>query len=527
MSESVKILIEAENKASAVIASTAKDIDAKVQAIKASGEQAKKSTEFFGTIANSLGGTELGSYASQLAGLTDKTSQFADVQKLGGAGALAFKAGLVGVVGVLAFQVGNAIGNVVFETERWTEELKKSQSESDKLLAKMIELKDFNFGRDTEEISLIRDPKERAEATAAQLAKIDNAIKDKRDSIANILKDEAKALDNDQQWGDDALGFNKARKADVAKQVADGQLLIDSLNKQAETIRRATDETALRIQATKEENALKDKSDSFLDGLKKELTLLEAIREERTKPKPDGSKSSEVQVKAQQGGAFGDNAQTEAEKLLSTIEAIKTETAKQDKSDSFLAGLRDEVALLKAKKDETFAIEAAQKTFGAEAGQEAAQLLKEKEMLIAKRDAEKKLEDDKIAKAKQVEDIRQRELDRLAEEMVLLTQGKEAARAFALEKQGLSKEDAQKIAGEQAAVDKIKDQDKPKQKASDAPTLQASESRLLTRGNGNGEEFVRATAQGVMDTVKELIQLRKEMAEDRKTSTKLKVIGKA
>jgi hypothetical protein len=87
MSESVKILIEAENRASAVIDTTAKDIDNKVKSIKASGEQAKKSTEFFGSIANALGGSEIGAFAGQLSQLTEKTSQFAEVQKLGGAGA--------------------------------------------------------------------------------------------------------------------------------------------------------------------------------------------------------------------------------------------------------------------------------------------------------------------------------------------------------------------------------------------------------------------------------------------------------
>ena len=526
MSDSVKILIEAENKASGVVATAAKDIDSKVQAIKSTGEQAKKSTEFFGSFANALGGSELAGYASQLAGLTEKTSQFAEVQKLGGAGALAFKAGLVGVAGVIGFQVGQAIGNAIFQTEKWNDELKKSQTESDKLLANLIELKEFRFGRDTEEISLIRDPAERAAATKAQLAQIDKAIADKRTSIDRILKDEQKALDNDEQWGDDALGFNKGRKADVAKQVADSQLLIDSLNKQAESIRRATDETAMRIIATKEENALKDKSATFLGGLKEELTLLEAIRGEKTKGKANNgqnSKSSEIQTKAKQGGAFGAEALSEAEKMLSAIQAIKEETAKQDKSDSFLLGLRDEVSLLRAKKDEIFAIEAGQKTFGLAAGQEAAQLLKEKELLIQKRDAEKKAKDDELTKTKQIEDIRQRELDRLEEETVLLLKGKEAAQAFSLEKQGLSKMDAKRIAKEQASIDMFKD--KEKVQAKDTPMLQAKESRLMTRGDGNGEDFAKITAQSAADTVRELQELRKDMLEDRRGRTTLKVIG--
>lgn len=507
MSESVKILIEAENQASAVIASTAKDIDAKVKAIKTSGEQAKKSTEFFGTIANALGGSELGAFAGQLSQLTEKTSQFAEVQKLGGAGALAFKAGLVAAVGVMAFQVGKALGDLIFDTKRWTEELDKATKKGEEFKAKLLELKDFEFGRAKEGISLIRDPDEQMAATKQLLAKIENEIADKRKSINEaLLQKENRNVDN-SIWSEEWADTNKVPELELDKQIADGEEFVKTLSAQVLELQRATDATAVANKAKKEENALKDKSDSYLGTLRNELALLESI--------------DVAKIKAKQGGVFGDEATTEAEGLLKSIEAIKDAKAKTDKSDSFLEGLRNEVALLKAKKDEVFAIEAGQKTFGVDAGNEAAQLLKEKETLIAKRDAEKKAEDDKIAKAKQVEDIRKKEIDRLEEERIMLEKGKEAAHAFNLEKQGLSKEDAKKIAGEQAAVDKIKDSKKAD--AKDTPTLQASESRLLTRGGG--DDPAKMTEKNTADAVKELQQMRKEMLAQSKNNTTLKVIG--
>ena len=74
-------------------------------------------------------------------------------------------------------------------------------------------------------------------------------------------------------------------------------------------------------------------------------------------------------------------------------------------------------------------------------------------------------------------DLLQKENERLEQQRIELERGEEAARAFALEKQGLSKADAERLAAEQTAIDEMKARDR-------TTTLgtQALESRLLTRG---------------------------------------------
>ena len=495
MSESVQIVIDADDLASAKVAAAAKNVENNIKAIKTSGEQAKKSTEFFGVIANSLGGTELGAYASQLAGITEKTSQFAEVQKLGGAGALAFKAGLVGVVGVLGFQVGQAIGNVIFETERWQGELVKATEKSDKLLASMIELKNFNFGRDQEEISLIRDPDEQAAATKALLDNIENQIKDKRSSIDSILAKEAKQTSADDDDFTSMFGLNSERKAEVEKQVAEGEKLIENLAAQATQIRRNNDETAERIKQKKEENALFAKEQSATEALTAEINLLQG-----------------------KGTYISENVRL----LTQERDLLKETKANEAKSESYLETLRNEVALLKAKGDELFKIEAGQKTFGAADNAEAASLLKERDMLKQKQDAEKQALAQKEQEAKRIADLKQTELDKLAEEQVLLTQGKEAAHAFALEKQGLSKADAANIAAQQAQNDAIKAKQTAKPNAPTQQINQAFEARLLTRGAG--DDPAKMTEQNTANAVKELQELRKQMLAESKKGTKLKVV---
>jgi len=187
MSESVDILIKAEDLATPVIKQSAKAVDgldAGLKRIKESGGQAKKSADFARIIANSLGGSELGSFIGQMGEAAEKTSQFAEVQKLGGAGALAFKAGLVGLVGTIAFGVGKAMGDAIFQTQKFEEQLKAAAEATKKLDADQAKLRAIMASEQREDIELIRDPdKKKAayvdmlEALKTNMLGVEGAIK--------------------------------------------------------------------------------------------------------------------------------------------------------------------------------------------------------------------------------------------------------------------------------------------------------------------------------------------------------------
>tara|TARA_R110000868_G_scaffold84519_10_gene238245 strand:- start:5938 stop:7173 length:1236 start_codon:yes stop_codon:yes gene_type:complete len=404
----------------------------------------------------------------------DKTAQFSEIQKAGGAGSLAFKAGLLGVAGVLGFQVGQAIGNVIFENERWNKELDKSVQKSDKLFSSLLELKSFKFSREQEEISLIRDPEQQVAATKTALDDIANEIRDKRNNINSILEKEAKQRSLEDDDFTSILGLNKERTAEVEKQVAEQEKLIELLTEQQTQIRRNTDETAQRIKLTKEQNA-------------------EAERQEQL----------QLQLQA--------------------------------KSEDYVETLRQQLALLKATNDEKAGVLASQKTVAGDT-EEATRILKEIDAIAEKAAAEKiaadeikKIETEKENNAKRLVALKENELNKLAEETILLNQGREAANAFALEKQGLAKEDALAIAREREQLDQQKDAIKEaekqagKQKPLEAAPINVSvESRLLTRGGGDDPSKV--TAKNTADAVKELQQLRKDMLEERRNATKLKVV---
>lgn len=457
MSESVDILIKAEDLATPVIKQSAKAVDgldAGLKRIKESGGQAKKSADFARIIASSLGGSEIGSYIAQMGEAADKTAQFSEIQKAGGAGSLAFKAGLLGVAGVLGFQVGQAIGNVIFENERWNKELDKSVQKSDKLFSSLLELKSFSFSREQEEISLIRDPEQQVAATKAALDSIANEIRDKRNNINSILEKEAKLRSVEDDDFTSMLGLNKERTAEVEKQVAEQEKLIELLTAQQTQIRRNTDETAQRIKLTKEQNAEVEKQEQL-----------------------------QIQLQA--------------------------------KSEDYVFKLREQLAVLKATNDEKAGVVASQHTVGGDTA-EATRLLKEIDAIAAKAekekiaaDEQKKLDADKENNAKRLKALKENELSKLAEEQILLNQGREAANRFALEKQGLSKQDAASIAKERERLEQQKEANEELAKQAGAkPVAQqvtvntALQSRLLTRGPADDD--AKFTAQNTANALAEL-----------------------
>lgn len=393
---SAKVIIDAEDLASKKIAEAARNVEQSVKNIKDVSGKAKASTEFIGTLATTLGGSQFGQYAGQLAQLTDRVSQFSEVSKAGGAGALAFKAGLASVVAVLAFQVGKAFGNVIFQTEKMEKAFQRTKDAAAELNAELSKSRDSAFSNQKEDIDLIRDPKEKRAAQEALFKQLDNDVQ----GITQQLKDSTKAAD---EWSEawQITGNRKAYAEEAQKQV---EIDKDRLA-QAKSMR---------------------------DELRGELSERKAIND---------------QIRADNEAA--DKAEAEA---------------------------------IRAKEKATNDLIAAQKA----AADEASRIAEKAE-----------------ADAQRVADIRQSEIDRLKEEKILLTEGAEAAKRFSLEKQGVDKESAARIAAAQAELaDLKKDANGP---SSVSIGSQAVQSRLLTRGPA--EKGIDKIAKNTTDTVEALQRL--------------------
>ena len=253
-SESVQILIEAEDKASAKVAAAAQAIDQNIKSVKDTGAKAKASTEFIGVLAGQLGGTELASYAGQLAGVTEKVGQFAEMQKAGGAGALAFKAGLVGLVATLAVNIGQSLGNIIFQTDKWNKKLEQAREQIRELAQATAGVQNFRFSQDMEEIALIRDPDEQQQVAHEYFTAVSNDLKTVEVSLArNISK-----LDQMKK------GFNITGEAKANIKIKQDEIDLEreriaQLNEQQNQLSSVYGKRALAIKAFKEETAALEK----------------------------------------------------------------------------------------------------------------------------------------------------------------------------------------------------------------------------------------------------------------------------
>ena len=370
---SAKVIIDAEDLASKKVAEAARNVERSVKNIKDVSGKAKASTELFGTLATTLGGSQLGGYAGQLAQLTDRVSQFSEVSKAGGAGALAFKAGLASVVAVISFQVGKAFGNVIFQTEKMERAFNRTKEAAAELNAELSKSRDTAFANSKEDIDLIRDPKEKRAEQEKLFKQLDNDVR----GITDQLKQSTKVA---EEWSNawQITGNRKAYAEEAQKQV--------DLDKQ-------------RLAQAKAQR----------DELRRELSERKAINDQIRADNEAADKAEQEAIRAKEKAA------------------------------------NDLIAAEKAAADE------------------------------AERAAQKRIDE-----AERIAGIRQNEIDRLKEEKILLTEGAEAAKRFRLEKQGVDKESATRIAQAQAELDDMR-------KEADGPSSvsigsQAVQSRLLTRG---------------------------------------------
>jgi|688.fasta_scaffold19329_2 hypothetical protein len=372
---------------------------------QATARKTKASIEFFGTISNFAGGGAISQVSGQLAGLTEKTSQFAEVAKEGGAAALAMQAGLALAAGSIGMKLGQEIGSLVFQVERWNTEVERSIILSEKWTSKLAGLKSqsasdrmsfFDAMPEGEQEEKIR---QRLQAISKEIAgtstNLSNAEKKLKELQEADVVGNADGATQNWFWTDAKItmteyynklsGEHQASKKEAESDIRTQQALLDGLN---------AEKTALERKI----------------GIEKEL---KALRE------PSGGNS-----------------------------------------------------WLKL-------------------GQEAAS-----DVASANREQEQSLE--------KLNQLKDRELEKLQEEITLLERGKEAAHALRLEKQGLSKEDAAGVAAAQAKLDELnelKNQNSQAltQSTQPSPELQANESRLLTTGRDSS-----------LDTQKEIAKLQEE-----------------
>lgn len=449
MTASSTIIIEAQDNASRVLESAANNVQRSVNQIKDVSRNAKASTEFFGTLATTLGGSQLGGYASQLAQMTERVSQFAEVSKAGTAGAFAFKAGIVALVGSIGFGIGKAIGDVTEETEKWNNKLAEAGKEAESLNQKINAANVKEFNKQLAEARLFPDAEQRRKALEDVLKSASKEV----DGLSGRLKTARK---ESEEWQDAWFKFgNRAAFAEQAlKEVDVRREALEVAKSNLEVIREELSERTKQSEELAKQAELVKQQEAFIAGLA-----------EKTKQRTDAAINLEVSA---------------TQKIEERRIAIEQGTEAARAYALELEGL-DQTTARRIASEEA-ALDAAQKA----ADIKQATIDKEKEA------------------AKQIADAQKQEIDRLKLKTTELLKGADAAKVMALMQRGLSEDFAKRIVAEENALTRIEQQrDQRKQAAQQLAGVQtgvqAVESRLQTRGRSDSglDRIARAAERQV------------------------------
>lgn len=447
MSADVEIILDAEDRATAKLRAAAAQLEATGKKIKDTGEATKKSTELFGQLASLLGGSEIAGVASQFAGLTEKVSGFSDVLKAGNSGALVFKAGLVGLVGVIAFQVGNALGNVIFQTEKWTKALEDANNKAKELAQLNLDSLSRQFAGDQTDIELIVDPEAKEAAYKKLFAQLD----------ANVSGTEAKVRQQAkvvEEWGNAWFKFGE--------RAASAQQATDELESDRERLKLLTEQreqlrAILTVEkerdAVRQANAEIARGNAFIDGLKSEIELLSA-------------KKDAINEITAANNTYNLSQATLAQQLLEQRDALKLEQERQAALDKTIESLEKQLQVEQLGKDEA---------------------QRQEQLALARNDAER----ERIELLQQ--QIQKAQEQRTIAEQIKKTQ-EEAAKA---EAQALDK----KIADAEQEVNAMR-----AGMAQGSSGVGATEGRLITRGNAGSDQ--KKALKAAESSLAELVRIR-------------------
>jgi hypothetical protein len=466
MSEGVEFLISADDEASAKFAQVARNAESSVKQIKDVGGKAKASTEFIGTLANLTGNSQLGSFAGQLAGLTDKVSQFSEVSKAGGAGAMAFKAGLIAATAYVSFNVGKYIGDWWFETEKLKKEMEavgKKTEESMELFRKFQAQakEDRKF-----DIDIIKNPEAKKQAIKDLTKTLEQELARQETALKNQRKVAQESADS-QAWnyiGND-ITENKAKQDE--EEVKRSEEKVKALQEEVTELRRAT-------------NAEQERRDAILKKIAAEEQWQSLIDAERQKNVDERIKEAEEENRQYQEQVRIAQEQLAAER----INTINERTAEAK------AANEEYMAEVKAREDS-------------------------RKATVDARIEEAKAANEEYEKEKeQIEELIKGEKERLELRKIALEQGEAAAKQKKLEMQGVDETTAQNLVAQDEALARREQEQENAKKFGEATTNTASESRLLTRGpsQDNGVALLKTN----QEMLAEMKEQRKEAAEARR-----------
>jgi hypothetical protein len=505
-SEAVQVIISAEDQASQKFAQVAANAEQTIGRVKASGEKLKGLAGVGGALTKMLGGTELGGQIAQIGELTEKVNQFGQIAKMGGAGAMIFKAGLAGLVAVMSIELGKSIGNVIFGMDEFEKKLERARQKSDQLNSVMMQMRDIRFGSEFKDIQILPDLEQQLARTSEFFSELKlqeqayietiaaNAKKAKKlraeFAITNENKEMAAQLDQQSNQLQEQINQLRQQQRQLKDSIDDrSRAVTQAFNSSMESLAK---ETVLLTQGESAAERWSLKRQGMSDEM---ISWIVGIREQNEElKKANAEKEKAAQQAAKVADAYRNSAASIVQQRVALEDGAeagrKFQLVQQGMSDAEAERIAQEESALKSDqmiKQETQSLE--MRRIALEKGNEAAkvQALINQGMdadaakKMAAEDASLTAEEKKLEAAKQLEESRKKILADLEKEKILIEQGAEAARKFALEQEGFTAQEAAALAKQEADLKRRGDAKQAGGVEASGPA-QAKESRLLTRG---------------------------------------------
>jgi len=131
--ESIDIVLSATDNATAVIKKSAGEMALLQDKIEQTAKSTARGTDSIQKFANVLGAGWITDSAAQLKELSEAGKGAMESLKGAGTGAMALRAGLVGLAAIGGYKVGEAIASWVFQTKRFTDELSAAVAKAQEL----------------------------------------------------------------------------------------------------------------------------------------------------------------------------------------------------------------------------------------------------------------------------------------------------------------------------------------------------------------------------------------------------------
>lgn len=283
--EDVKYVIDAEDKASAKLRRSKDEAKKLVGEVKNLGGQSKASAELVGTLASQVGNAGFGSAAGEVAQLIERVSAFSDVAKGGGKAALLFKGGVAAAAGVIAFKLGNAIGDIIFDTQRWKREMADATAQITENAGRLTNSISRGF---SSQLTMIQSTVNSIERSDKLNDFFERAKKESTGAANNVerLRKKIKEMEADLV-GFRGVGFqsenHKALIESTKAELENAKAILETRRSQQQQLQDMLSPAAKILKNAQARLAAQQKSDEVMKSLTHQLNLARATGEERVR----------------------------------------------------------------------------------------------------------------------------------------------------------------------------------------------------------------------------------------------------